>query len=140
MRCGECTVCCTVCDISELNSKPGDRCINCDGSNCIDYDNRPQTCREFECAYYQGGNNIKLRPDKCGVMFFKKNERIFCGAKVPGKPMTDLARGQIKSFNQQGYSVVMLEIGETPHIILSNTHEHEDIYTEYIGILKNGNL
>jgi len=146
-KCGECTVCCTLCDVSELNKKPGEHCIKCDGSGCLDYNNRPQVCRDFECASYQGGDNIKLRPDKCGIMFFKTNERIFCGVKVPGKRMTDLARGQIKSFNQQGYSVVMLAIGETPHVMLAKTHEFEDIYTEFkniytgnMGALKSGNL
>jgi hypothetical protein len=140
MRCGECTVCCTVCVVSELNKEAGELCVKCDGSGCLDYDNRPQVCRDFECACYQGGDNIKLRPDQCGVMFFKKNERIFCGVRVPDKSMTDLARKQIESFNQQGYSVVMLEIGRRPHVVLAKTHRLADIYTEYIGILKNGNI
>ena len=140
MECGECTVCCTLSVVSELNKKAGEHCFNCINNGCSIYEKRPQVCKDFECAYLQGGNNIELRPDKCGVMFFKKSERIFCGTLVPDVPVTDLAKRQIASFKEQGYSVVMLKLGEEPHIELAEGHDGNQIYKEYINLLINGNL
>lgn len=136
MECGDCTVCCTVCVVEELNKQAGEHCVNCVNNGCKIYGNHPQTCKDFECAYYQGGNNIELRPDKCGIMFYKKNERIFVGIIVPDKEVTPMAMGQIRALNEQGYSVVMLKIGERPYIVLADGHNFKEIYEEYIGTLK----
>ena len=73
-------------------------------------------------------------------MFFKKSDTIFCGTLVPGKRVTDLAKGQIGHFKQQGYSVVLLKIGEKPHIEVAEGHNKEEIYKDYISILRNGNV
>jgi len=140
-ECSNCKVCCTLSVVTELDKKAGETCSKCTTSGCSIYGNHPQVCKDFECAYYQGGTNEELRPDKCGVMFFKKTDRIFCGIKVPDIQVTDLAMGQIKSLNKQGYSVVLLEIGEKPYIMLANTHITEDIYKEYTEVLKkHGNI
>jgi hypothetical protein len=140
MECGDCTVCCTLSVVSELNKKAGEHCTHCD-KGCKIYGNHPQVCKDFECAYLQGGKNINLRPDKCGIMFFKKNERIFCGILVPDTPIDDLAFKQIVSFKNQGYSVILLKLGEKqPHIELAKGHNEKEIYQEYINLLRNGNL
>ena len=140
MKCGECTVCCTLSVVEELNKKAGERCFNCIGNGCSIYEKRPQVCKDFECAYLQGGNNIELRPDKCGVMFWKKTETIFCGAMMPGITITDVALKQIVSFKNQGYSLVLLKIGEKPHIELSEGHDREQVIKEYISSLNHGNI
>ena len=59
---------------------------------------------------------------------------------MPGLPITDVALKQIASFKQQGYSVVLLKIGEEIHIELAEGHDKETIYKEYINILTNGNV
>jgi len=140
MKCVECTVCCTLSVVSELNKKAWEQCFNCVNDGCKIYGNHPQVCKDFECAYLQGGKDIELRPDKCGVMFWKKSERIFCGASMPGIPITDLALKQIASFKNQGYSVVLLKMGEKPHIELAKGHNEKIVYKEYTDLLRNGNL
>lgn len=140
MECGECTACCLVCVVPEFEKKAGEHCINCISDGCIIYGNHPQSCKDFECAYYQGGNNIKLRPDKCGIVFFKKNKNIFCGILIPDIPVTNLAKEQIASFIKQGYSVVMLKIGEKPHIIPSKGRDHVGVYREYVNQLIDGHV
>ena len=141
MDCGECTVCCTLSVVSELNKKAGEHCFNCIDNGCSIYGKHPQVCKDFECAYLQGGNNIELRPDKCGVMFFKKNERIFCGTLIPDVQVTDVVKRQIASFKKQGYSVVLLKLGERPHIELAEGHNVEQVYKEYTDLLKqDGNI
>ena len=138
MECGDCTVCCTLSVVSELNKKAGEHCIYCINNGCDIYGDHPQVCKDFECAYLQGGNNIELRPDKCGIMFFKKSERIFCGMAVPGTSITDWAKGQIASSNKQGYSVVLLKLGEKPHIIPTKGYDSRKVYREYVNTLVNG--
>ena len=139
MECGDCTACCTLSVVPELNKKAWEQCAHCD-KGCKIYDKRPQVCRDFECAYLQGGTNIELRPDKCGIMFFKKSDRIFCGVLVPDVPVTDLAKEQIAQFKKQGYSVVLLKQEEKPHIEFAEGHNEKEIYGEYVNLLKGGNV
>jgi hypothetical protein len=142
-KCGECTVCCTLSVVKELNKEAGETCKHCISKvGCSIYEERPQDCKDFECAYLQSGtDNVSLRPDNCNVMFFKKSDRIFGGVVAPKKPITDIARGQIEAFRKQGYSVVMLKLFEKPHIELAEGHNREEIWKEYINILKeNGNI
>ena len=140
MECGECTVCCTLSVVSELNKKAGEHCLHCVNNGCEIYGKHPQVCKDFECAYFQGGTSIEFRPDKCGIMFLKKTERIFSGMLVPDMPVSDLAMKQIVSFKHQGYSVVMLKLGEKLHFELAEGHDKKEIHDEYINLLTNGNL
>jgi len=139
-ECGDCTVCCTLSVVKELNKKVGEACKLCISNSCSIYGNHPQVCKDFECAYLQGGTNIELRPDICGVMFSKKSERIFSGMVVPNVTITDLAAKQIVSFKKQGYSVVMLKLGEKLHFEIADGHDKETIQKEYFNLLKNGNV
>ena len=140
MECGDCTACCTLSVVEALNKKAGVECSFCTNNRCEIYGDHPQECKDFECAYLQGGNNIELRPDKCGIMFLKKNYRIFTAMLVPGIPISDKVKEQIAYFTKQGYSVVLLKLGEKPHIIPSRDHVISEIYTEYVNLLIHGNV
>lgn len=140
MECGDCTACCTLSVVPELNKQAGQECLHCINNGCSIYKKHPQVCKDFECAFLQNGNNIELRPDKCGIMFFKKSDRIFCGALVPDVPVSDLAKGQIAAFKQQGYSVILLKLFEKPYIDLAEGHNKDEVWKEYINLLKNGNI
>ena len=65
--CGDCTACCSVFVIDELQKPKNTLCSNCKGG-CSIYQSRPQTCKDYKCAYLVGGWNEALRPDKCGVI------------------------------------------------------------------------
>jgi len=137
-ECGECTVCCTLSVVKELNKEAGETCKHCiSNKGCGIYGEHPQECKDFECAYIESGvKNIDLRPDKCDVMFFRKTDRIFVGAVVPNKTVSDTARGQIEAFKRQGFSVVMLKLFQRPHIETAESHDREDIWKEYINSLR----
>jgi hypothetical protein len=71
--CGDCRLCCKLPDIPEL-SKPRDRwCQNASRERgtegCTIYNDRPQVCREFSCAWLSGLGKEQDRPDKLGVMW-----------------------------------------------------------------------
>jgi len=59
---------------------------------------------------------------------------------VPGVSVTDIAKRQINSFRIQGYSVIMLKLGEKLHIVCAAGHDDQEIHKEYINMLNNGNL
>lgn len=73
--CGTCTACCNALAIEEL-AKPGFAdCPNvqthdahgCAG--CAIYDDRPGSCRDFQCLWLQGHLREVDRPDRLGVIF-----------------------------------------------------------------------
>ena len=139
MECGECTVCCTLSVVKELDKKGWETCKFCD-KGCSIYNKRPQECKDFECAYLQGGKDVELRPDKCGIMFFKNNDNIFTGVLVPGVEVTDKAKGQIRSFNDQGISVVLFKKGEERPMVMTPRKDKLAVYEEYLTLIKNGNI
>jgi len=113
--------------------KPADTaCQHCD-QGCSIWDSKPQTCTEFECAYYQAEDIPEaLRPDKCGIIFIRRSERIFSGVLVTDVPVTDAAKGQIRSFNEQGFSVVLVSAKDMSlKPIFSKNHDPKEIETEY---------
>ena len=71
--CGECRVCCKLPDIEALGKPINTWCKHADlkraGGGCGIYDKRPQTCREFSCAWLSGLGEDRDRPDHLGVMY-----------------------------------------------------------------------
>lgn len=75
MACGNCSLCCKVLAVPELD-KPADvRCKHDTGKSCAIYADRPQSCRDVECLWLLTRNRIttvsmpaSTRPDRCGVV------------------------------------------------------------------------
>lgn len=81
-KCGECTMCCKLLGIPELN-KPKDKwCQHCDiGKGCRIYDDpaKPEPCNGFACIWLQHEDTpnplpANLRPDKCKVMMYEPED------------------------------------------------------------------
>ena len=108
-QCGECTECCLVLEIKDVNSKPNELCQHCDkGVGCKIYENRPQGCREFMCMWLQMETvHLDLRPDKCGVVFEKLADDVVMGA-ISNEYNHNLIEGQVNSFINQGFSVLLV--------------------------------
>jgi uncharacterized protein len=63
--CGNCTLCCKLLGVQELDKPPNKWCVLCDiGEGCSIYPDRPRTCRDFECGYLLSNLPINFRPDK----------------------------------------------------------------------------
>lgn len=71
--CGECTECCTVFRIDEIKKPKHVKCEHCSDKGCGIHLSKPKTCSEYECAYTRSNWNLKLRPDKCGVIIDLKD-------------------------------------------------------------------
>ena len=76
-RCGNCSLCCTVAGVQELEKPPFTRCRHlAAGHGCGIYPDRPTACREFKCGWLQGNFDERFRPDKIGAYcaFFMSRE------------------------------------------------------------------
>lgn len=71
--CGGCTACCKLMEVTELQKPMGRWCQHCAiGEGCKIYEERPESCRGFRCAWLDNvGGFFKEtdRPDKLKVMF-----------------------------------------------------------------------
>lgn len=65
--CDECTLCCKLVGVSEIEKPPRQWCQHCNiGEGCAIYDTRPESCKRFECFWYSNEwIPNSLRPDRC---------------------------------------------------------------------------
>lgn len=73
--CGECTACCEGYVESYIygnHMKLGKNCVFLVDKKCCVYNDRPEVCRKFQCAWSQGIIDDELRPDKCGLLVYVK--------------------------------------------------------------------
>jgi hypothetical protein len=96
--CGDCTVCCTLTFVPELNKVEGVTCINCD-NGCSIYENRPTSCRGFSCAWLSGNIPEELRPDKVGVMIEEYPEMV-AALLVKDKKISDFSPTLLSTINE----------------------------------------
>lgn len=69
--CGECDACCVWLDVEDegIAHTRGVRCPRLgDDGKCQSYDERPRTCRDFECLWLVGFGGEEDRPDRLGVI------------------------------------------------------------------------
>ena len=82
------------------------------------------------------GDNVNLRPDKCGIIFEKHSERIFYGILITDMEISKSGHGQIQSFLNQGYSVVLSSISERHNkYLISQNHKDDEIRMEFKEIV-----
>ena len=83
-QCGECTACCTLLGVPELEKARYSPCEHDTGKNCNIYEARPHSCRVFKCIWLQGLIPINERPDKIGIVWSVTVPK-------PGKPQYPVA-------------------------------------------------
>ena len=68
--CGDCTACCTVLAVHELDKPVNTVCKYDAGGSCAIYSERPQSCRDYECLWLVSEEWMRLaeRPDRVGVI------------------------------------------------------------------------
>lgn len=69
-ECGDCTICCTwLVGESYGNSFGcGKSCKFLEENKCGIYDDRPEACKNYQCAWSQHLLLEEMRPDKCGII------------------------------------------------------------------------
>lgn len=110
MDCGGCIECCTALPIVELNKPIRVRCNHVCGNGCTVYADRPQSCRIYMCMWLQMPEvGPELRPDRCGVIFEKRNNKIF--GLIVGC-MNEYALIQFNEFKKQGFRVFWKKLND----------------------------
>jgi hypothetical protein len=117
-RCGDCTACCTLMGVPDLEppKPPGVKCAHVCARGCKIYSARPSTCREFNCVWVQGGLPKPMRPDRVGIVFTSDGERLV-GFWDPARPglwrkngLPDFLRG----VSSRGAEVIVGPAGGKP--------------------------
>jgi hypothetical protein len=68
-ECGSCTSCCTLLEVTEVGTAVNEWCKHCEaGKGCTIYDQRPQMCRSFSCAWLQGHLDDDWYPERAGMV------------------------------------------------------------------------
>ena len=127
-KCGDCVACCEVLKIDEIKKPAYTMCAYCD-NGCMIHETKPKSCADFECAWYQTVAPIGLRPDKCGVIFQKRTDKIFTATVLKGREPTHMARAQVENFNKQGISVILVE--KPLKASLAKGHNLQEVFKEY---------
>lgn len=129
MDCAGCTACCESLPINDIKlTKPeGVLCMHCD-KGCSIYDDRPESCRNFDCLYNLAEDmHISLRPDNLNVIFEDITTKIQLGL-VHHKHLkdwkTDTLLKHIEKLNAKGISVVISSFS-TGIIDIFNTKAHD---------------
>lgn len=132
MKCDECTLCCKLLQISDVDSPLCKWCQHCvKGKGCSIYNVRPEPCRKFECSWLQMKVVKKeLRPDKCKVIFQRINDSVFIALRHPDYEVKKIVKQQIASFVKEGFSVVLAKAdwGERPMIYLAKGHTSANVW------------
>ncbi len=69
--CGDCTLCCKLLGVVELQKPVGDWCGHCRNTpprGCDIYSTRPQTCRNFMCGWLVWNFPEKYKPNRSHVI------------------------------------------------------------------------
>jgi hypothetical protein len=82
-ECGECRACCVVYHIDglEYESPRWVPCHHLCAAGCGIYDDRPQGCRAFRCAWLKGWGTDDERPDRLGVIVERLEARPRIGVE-----------------------------------------------------------
>lgn len=67
-KCGTCTLCCTALAVPELDKPNGVPCEHLTTAGCGIYEDRPESCRQFECGWLTGMGDLSVRPDRIGAV------------------------------------------------------------------------
>jgi hypothetical protein len=130
--CGSCNVCCNGSLIGEAYGNKfgeGTPCSFLECDKCTIYDDRPEVCRNYECAYTQDIIPNLERPDLSGILTSVKT-------KIDGQQFLESIivgphnQHQVKLIDEFAKSY------NTKHTIINNTQPDVDCLSEVIETLK----
>ena len=139
-ECGDCTLCCMVLPIHQVQSPPSVMCQHCTiESKCNIYDTRPEACKNFNCEWILDETmSDDLRPDKTGVIFEKITNTIYLSlVNYTNLNAWDnaIVRKHIKKLNDSGSSVIISSFTNQPKLfLLADGKTQEEVIEESMKI------
>lgn len=127
--CGDCTFCCTVMKVVEIEKPEGEKCQYCTSDGCLIYNKRPQSCKDFHCLWqfkklFKDSKKNKRRPDKLGALILPKKEinGYSPALKFNALDRKTFEKNDIKelaeNFRKEGFNVALIVAGERNNILL----------------------
>jgi hypothetical protein len=125
-QCGDCTLCCKLLIVSELEKPKGQWCRHVDMSKgCTIYSERPQSCRTFRCVWLMDPNlDEAWKPNRCNMILVAETDRhlvvqVDQGAVQPWRqePYFSHLRSMSAKALAVGGMVTVMENGEATVIL-----------------------
>ena len=119
-ECGECSMCCKLLGVEELEKPKNKWCSHCKISEgCAIYESRPPSCRNFKCLWIINDKMPEeLRPDRAKVVFYEPQEDISPGVtadlmmledpQMSGRWKTGIVARTIADFRKQGLKLCIV--------------------------------
>lgn len=123
-ECGQCTACCKVMIVPELNKPANFLCQYADGG-CKIYEHRPPTCKDWQCLWIEGQFPESERPDKTKYVSWllpisqsKQWDHPVIAMREIKEGSTEMPTGSraIKRLTKRGFSVLVIK-KETGRVI-----------------------
>jgi hypothetical protein len=118
-RCGDCTLCCRVMAIEELDKPAGKWCRHCQPSRgCRIYENRPNECRDFNCLWLVDARfGPDWKPSKSKLVLTTSDDgiEVRCDPTFPDAWRKKPFEGEIRALAASGEAhdvTVLVIIGE----------------------------
>lgn len=99
-------MCCTATFVPELKKEAGVQCKHCtNGNGCSIYDDRPTSCRTFQCMWLQG--DLDSRPDNSGYMLEKLPDvPVVIALLEKGRNITPEMTRDLAGYKEDGIAVI----------------------------------
>lgn len=129
-------MCCKLLEVAEINKPLNEWCQHCEVAvGCRIYQDRPQSCRNFNCLYITHTLKFGLRPDQCHVVFEKlPGYKIILATVDPAYPKAidgKLVKTLIFQILRDGYSVVIsTKPGQTKHMLLAEGATQDKVWAD----------
>jgi len=130
-HCGDCTLCCKVMAIEELDKLAGKWCRHCEpGRGCRIYENRPSECREFNCLWLvdiRFGPHWKPSKSKLVLTTSEDGIEVRCDPTFPDAWREEPLHSEIRALAASGEAhdvTVLVIIGERMILLASDREFH----------------
>ena len=105
-QCGDCTLCCKVMAIEELEKPASSWCLHCKpGRGCLIYPNRPPECQNFKCLWLVNDQlSQQWKPNKSKLVLTTSDDgiEIRCDPGFPDAWRKEPFRSEIREWAISG--------------------------------------
>lgn len=149
--CGECSLCCTVLRVDELEKLGGVPCRALRaaeaGGGCGIHARRPKICRAYRCLWLQGGLEAGDRPDRLGavldVVTVGTTTQLEINEARPGAWERSARLREIAERHRAAMPVRILDVGDVldpdrPYRVLLPDGREQHVRGEWITELREG--
>ena len=105
-ECGECTACCSwlVGNSFGWEFGAGQSCKFLECNGCGIHKARPESCKEYQCAWSQHLLPEEMRPDKCNVLISveqNENGQFLKALRINNKEITDEVKRYLQVWSEK---------------------------------------